>query len=68
MDTGPAVTRLFGDDDHEYWITVPNEHEDQLLLYLVEEVFGGETGTPAFTGRLKQKKIPHEFFSYGPTR
>ena len=63
-DTGPTVERIFGDDDYEYWVTVPKEHKDQLLLYLVQEVFGGGTGTSAPTGWLKEKGIPHEFYSY----
>ena len=45
---------------------MPKEHENHFLLYLVEKVFSGRVGKSALAGW--PENIPHEFFSYKPTR
>ena len=41
-DTGPDVEAFFGDDDYEYWVTVPKEHKDWLLLNLIKDTFASD--------------------------
>ena len=65
-DTGPAVERFFGDDDYEYWVTVPERYKDWLLLNVIKDRFAGERPDPnsAFKGWLEEKGIPYEFHAY----
>jgi hypothetical protein len=37
-DTGPDVEAFLGDDDYEYWVTVPKEHKDWLLLSVTKRI------------------------------
>ena len=32
QDVGKLPEEQFGDSDYEYWVTVPKEHKDRLLL------------------------------------
>lgn len=64
-DAGPAAKEFFGDSDYEYWITVPAEARDRLLLELLKQCFGNRS-TPSsdFMEWLKRLGIPYEFMSY----
>ncbi len=34
-DLGEAPREYFGDDDYEYWRTVPRDYKDDVLLVLI---------------------------------
>lgn len=40
-DIGKTPNEFFGDVDYEYWLSVPAEHKDKVLLTLLEKVYGG---------------------------
>ncbi len=66
-DAGPDVEDFFGDDDYEYWVTVPKEYKDWILLNLIKETFTSKSKpgpSSAFMAWLKKKGIPYEFVSY----
>ena len=65
QDIGQAPSEHWGDDDYEYWVAVPREEKDRLLLVPMEKVFGGHTsGSSEFIDLLKAKKIPYQFDSW----
>ncbi len=66
-DYGPDVEEFFGDDDYEYWVTVPKEYKDLVLLNLIKEKFTSKSKSgpsSAFMNWLKKKGIPYEFVSF----
>ncbi len=64
-DIGPAVEKMRGDDDYEYWVTVQKRHKDWLLLNLIKDVFAEQPGpSSTYMEWLKEKGIPYDFFSY----
>ncbi len=63
-DTGPSVERFLSADEYEYFVRVPREHKDRLLLHLLKELFAKGTGSAAFMKWLDERKIPYEFNSY----
>jgi hypothetical protein len=38
-DVGELPKRMMGDDDYEYWVVVPAEWKDTILLKLIKERF-----------------------------
>ena len=60
-DAGEDVRKHFGDWDYEYWLTVPREHKDTLLLYLIQERFSSVHEMKEW---LEEKTIPSKFESY----
>ncbi len=63
-DTGPSVEQFMGADEYEYFVKVPREHKDRLLLHLVKEAFGAGAISSDFMKWLDERKIPYEFDSY----
>ncbi len=65
QDFGTAAEVVFGDDEYEYFVTVPKEYKDWILLNLIKDRFAGERPDPssAFMKWLEEKKIPYEFHS-----
>jgi len=61
VDAGEEVRRLFGDWDYEYWLTIPAEYRESVLLYLIKERFSSVHDMREW---LKEKNIPCEFTSY----
>lgn len=62
QDVGKAPKEFWGDADYEYWVTVPSEHKDRVLLALIERVFGGRSrAVSEFQDFLNSKGIPCEF-------
>ena len=61
VDAGEEVRRLFGDWDFEYWLTIPAEYRESLLLYLIKERF---TSVHDMRKWLGEKDIPFEFTSF----
>lgn len=63
-DIGPQVEELWGplaDGDYEYWLTVPAEWKDTVLLHLIGERFEDDV---KFKEWLNEKGIPNEFDCY----
>lgn len=64
QDFGSAAEEIFGEDEYEYFVSVPKKYKDWLLLTLVKEVFAEKPApSSAFMGWLETKKIPYEFHS-----
>jgi uncharacterized protein YciI len=62
---GPLAERIFGDSDWEYWVTVPAEQKDRLLLELLHEKYAGDTlAERHFRAWLAARGVPHRFESY----
>lgn len=59
--SGPSVKATMGDSDYEYWITVPPEEKDGLLLQLLKDRFAQSVELKSW---LEQRGIRFEFFSY----
>ena len=57
QDSGPDVQKFFGVEDHEYFIEIPQEYKDTLLLHVLKKSF---TPTSALTTWLKENDIPGE--------
>ncbi len=65
QDIGKAPEEYWGDADYEYWVHVPAEHKDDVLLALVEKVYGGNRSAISdFRAFLKEKGIPSTFHSW----
>lgn len=60
-DLGKRARELFGDSDYEYWLTIPAQYKDTVLLWLIKERF--ETSSDFMTW-LKDKGIPFEFLTW----
>ncbi|HSY53596.1 MAG TPA: hypothetical protein VK785_04070 [Opitutaceae bacterium] len=64
QDIGKIPLEIFGDHDHEYWLTVPAAQKDLLLLALLEALYKGDAcAISKLREMLVAKKIPCEFFS-----
>jgi hypothetical protein len=65
QDVGKAPLEIFGDSDYEYWLTIPCEHKDRLLLLLLDQLYHGDTSAVEnLRTILKNKSIPHTFENY----
>ena len=65
QDVGEAPRKFFGDSDYEYWLTVSKEHKDDVLLLLIEKLYGGNSSAVSeFKRLLESRGIPCEFHSY----
>jgi hypothetical protein len=65
QDLGEAPESFFGDSDYEYWLMVPREHKDRVLLALIEKHYAGNRSVISqFQELLKSKGIASEFHSY----
>lgn len=65
QDIGKAPQEHFGDSDYEYWLTVPGEHKDRLLLALLYQLYQDDScAVSKLTAILEAAAIPHEFDSY----
>ena len=41
QDVGGAPSEVFGDNDYEYWLKVPYEYKDDVLLIVLEKPYSG---------------------------
>ena len=65
QDLGEAPRKFFGDSDYEYWLTVSKEYKDDVLLLLIEKLYGGNSSAVSeFRRLLESSGIPCEFHSY----
>jgi hypothetical protein len=59
------VSKIWGDSDYEYWLTVPAASKDDALLALLEIAYKDNPGVVSeFQSALKERGIPCEFSSY----
>ena len=65
QDIGQAPEAVFGDSDHEYWLTVSAEDKDSLLVALSEKHYSGNASVISeLKATLESKGIPHKFQSH----
>jgi hypothetical protein len=65
QDIGDAPKEHCEDSDYEYWIVVPSEQKDCLLLILLQELYSGNSKIISdFLSLLKSRGIGHIFESY----
>ena len=54
----------FGDSDYEYWLTIPQENKDKLLLDMLGQYYGKGDGFSQVKEFCDKHKIKYKFFSY----
>ncbi|MEO8539518.1 MAG: hypothetical protein ABI577_07235 [bacterium] len=65
QDLGGTVAEFFGKDEYEYFLSVPADQKDRLLLYLMQHVFGGRAETrTAIADWLDARQIPYSLHSF----
>ena len=65
QDIGPSVTRIWGDDDYEFWVRVPPASVSKLAFELLREKFSGQLGAVnAFRYWCNEHGVEHEFDSW----
>jgi hypothetical protein len=65
QDIGPTVTRIWGDDDYEFGVSVPAASLPQLAFELLREKFLGQLGAvDAFREWCTTHGVQHEFDSW----
>lgn len=65
QDIGPTVTQIWGDDDYEFWVSVPPAAVSKLAFELLHEKFAGQLGAvDAFRDWCKMHGVEHEFDSW----
>ncbi len=66
-DLSPDLKEVFGEqaDEYEYWLTVPKEQKDRVLLALLVRFYGGRPeGDTELEALLKEQGIPYKFDNY----
>jgi hypothetical protein len=65
VDTGPAVEKVWGSDDYEFWVTVPSQSVTRLAFVLLKEKFTGRSdAVTEFREFCKARGIAHSFNSW----
>jgi len=65
QDIGPNVTRIWGDDDYEFWVRVAPTSLHKLAFELLREKFAGRLdAVDAFRDWCKEHGVEHEFDSW----
>lgn len=65
QDVGKAPREWWGDGDYEFWVTVPSECKDDVLLALLERVYGGSpSAVDDFRELLGSRGINFEFTTW----
>lgn len=65
QDIGELPMEHFGDSDYEYWVVVPEDQKDRVLLALIEKLYSGNSRIVSeFMELMKLKGIPFEFGSW----
>lgn len=62
--TFPGGDSEFGDSDYEYWLTIPQENKDKLLLEMLGQYYGKGDGFSQVKEFCDKHKIKYKFFSY----
>lgn len=62
QDTGPIVRESWGEDEYEFWVTVPNRALAKLAFALLREKYMGQDGSVDELRLFCEKeRIEHEF-------
>ena len=62
QDIGDAPKEFWGDSDYEYWVVVPHDQKDRVLLALLETLYKDDTQVVSkFRSLLSEKGIPSDF-------
>ncbi len=61
VDAGQDIKARYGDWDYEYWMTVPKEYKDTMLLYLLKEHFSHFDEMKSW---IESKNIPTKYTYY----
>ena len=65
QDMGPTVSKIWGDDDYEFWTRVEPASLPKLAFELLREKFAGRLdAVAAFRDWCKAHDIEHEFGSW----
>jgi hypothetical protein len=65
QDMGPTVSKIWGDDDYEFWVRVAPASLPKLAFELLSEKFAGRLdAVDAFRDWCKAHDIEHEFGSW----
>src|SRR5262249_42741462 len=65
QDIGPNVTRIWGDDDYEFWVRIAPTSLPKLAFELLREKFGGQLdAVDAFRDWCKMHGVEYEFDSW----
>jgi hypothetical protein len=65
QDIGRAPEEFWGDSDYEYWLVIPAEEKDRVLLALLERIYkGNRCAVSELQSFLKERNIPHAFHSW----
>ena len=62
QDMGPTVEETWGDDDYEFWTTVPRKAWGELIIAMVTEFLSGdEHATDRLRDICQKHKVDHEW-------
>ena len=65
QDIGPTVSKIWGDDDYEFWTSVAPASLPKLAFELLREKFAGRLdAVDAFRAWCKAHDVEHEFGSW----
>ena len=65
QDIGRAPEEFWSDSDYEYWLVIPADQKDRVLLALLEQIYkGNRRAVSEFQSLLKEHDIPHDFHSW----
>ena len=65
QDVGRLPKEFWGDSDYEWWVSVSADEKDDVLLALLETLYGGDgSAIEEFRKLLDAHGIPSQFDSY----
>jgi hypothetical protein len=65
QDVGEEPLKWFDDEDYEFFVTVREEDKDQVLLALIQKVFGGKfRAVDDFREFLEEKGVPFGWMTW----
>ena len=65
QDVGAAPLKWFDDEDYEFIVTVREEDKDQVLLALIQKLFGGQfRAVDDFREFLEEKGVPFGWMTW----
>ncbi|MHA2069173.1 MAG: hypothetical protein ACXABY_32845 [Candidatus Thorarchaeota archaeon] len=65
QDIGKAPMEHFRDSDYEYWIFVPSDQKDPLLLALIQKLYEGNSKIVSeFMDLMKTNGISYRFSTF----
>ena len=65
QDLGKTAREFWGDSDYEWWVTVSSSDKDDVLLALLDKIYGGKSSAiEEFRDLLEAHGIKSEFSSY----